>query len=169
MKDFFSSEPLLFLKGAVVFAIGPLNHQLSYLALAMVIDLIFGVQVALKEKNFKPMVMVKKFGIKAVTYSLWIAMFHAFDMVAGFPDTARWSLILILVGLEIMSAIKNTSKLGYGVLADALERLYLSLAKQKGGATDVEEEQPEAKPKKRRTSSGKKKPTEASDNDSTNV
>lgn len=166
MKNFYFSEPLLFLKGAVVFAVGPLNHQLSYLALAMVIDLIFGIQVALKEKNFRPMIMVKKFGIKTITYSLWIAMFHAFDMVAGLPDTARWSLILILVGLEIMSAIKNTSKLGYGGLADALEKLYLSLAKQKGGDSDVEEEQPEDKPKKR----GRKKKSEStSDSDSTSV
>jgi phage-related holin len=160
MKNFFLSEPLLFLKGAVVFAIGSLNHQLSYLALAMVIDLIFGIQVALKERNFKAMTLVKKFGVKAVIYTLWIAMFHAFDMVAGFPDTARWSLILILVGLEIMSAIKNTSKLGYGSLADTLERLYLSLAKQKGGTNDVEEPKKMPKARKKRPPAT---PTDGSD------
>lgn len=162
MKDFFFSEPLLFLKGAVIFAIGPLNHQLSYLFVAMVIDLIFGIQVALKEKEFKFGTMVRKFGVKLLMYSLWLAMFHAFDMVAGLPDTGRWSLILVLVGLEIFSAIKNTSKLGYGALADALEKLYLSLARQKGGVDDAEE--PKKKPATR-----KKRTPKAPDNDRDSV
>lgn len=165
MKDFFFSEPLLFLKGAVIFAIGPLNHQLSYLFVAMVIDLIFGIQVALKEKDFKFGTMVRKFGVKVILYSLWIAMFHAFDMIAGLPDTARWSLILILVGLEIFSAIKNTSKLGYGALADALEKLYLSLARPKGGIDDVEKPK-ETKPTTEKSTTSEKGATKAPDNDS---
>lgn len=162
MKHYFFSEPLLFLKGAVIFALGPLNHQLSYLALAMVIDLIFGIQVALKEKDFKFSTMVNKFGIKALTYSLWIAMFHAFDMISGLPDTGRWSLILILVGLEIFSAIKNTSKLGYTALAEALEKLYLTLSKPKGGTSDA------AKAKKKPVAR-KKKATKASTDDSDSI
>jgi phage-related holin len=135
-RNLFFGEPLLFLKGALVFAIGPLNHQLSYLFLAMVIDLIFGVQVALKNKEFKMNTLVRKFGIKLTTYMLWITMFHAFDMIAGLPDTARWSLIMVLVGLEIVSAIKNTASLGYNRLAEALEKLYLNLVKKGGPANE---------------------------------
>lgn len=136
MKNYFFEEPWLFLKGAIVFAIGPLNHQLSYLFLAMVVDLLFGIQVAVKKKEFSPIVLVKKFGVKVLTYVLWIAMFHAFDSIAGLPDTGRWSLIMVLVGLEIASAIKNTASLGHTQLAEYLESLYLSLTKQKGGSAN---------------------------------
>lgn len=33
----------------------------------------------------------------------------------------------MLAGMELMSAAKNTAKLGHGKLADALEALYLTL------------------------------------------
>lgn len=56
-------------------------------------------------------------------------MFHAFDMIAGLPDSARWAVVSMLAGLEILSAIKNTASLGQTRLADALESLYLSLTK----------------------------------------
>lgn len=118
--------------------LGPIDHQLSYLLLAMVVDLIFGIQVARKNKEFSWQTMFNKFTVKVFTYGLWVSMFHAFDRVAGLPDTARWSLILVLVGLEIVSSIKNTSSLGYSRLADALENLYLNLTKGKGGSADEE-------------------------------
>jgi phage-related holin len=137
-RSFFEQEPLLFLKGAVIFAIGPLNHQLSYLFIAMFIDLIFEGQVARKEGQFKLPSLMKKFWGKVFTYVLWIAMFHAFDGVTGLPDTARLSLIIALVGLEIVSATKNTAKLGHNKLAETLGNLYLSLTKNKGGSTDEE-------------------------------
>jgi phage-related holin len=157
MKNLFFDEPWLFLKGALVFMIGPLNHQVSYLFMAMVVDLLFGVQVAFKKKDFKLTVLVRKFGIKVSMYLLWIVMFHAFDSIAGLPDTGRWSLIMILVGLEIASAIKNTARLGHTQLAEYLEALYLSLTKTKGGSANVK---PTAK--KRRTT----KRSQDSDSDS---
>jgi phage-related holin len=161
MKSFFFSEPFLLLRGAMVFALGPINHQIYYLALAMVVDLIFGIQVALKEKDFKFSTMINKFGAKVSLYSLWVVLFHAFDKISGLPDTGRWALILMLVGLEIFSAIKNTSKLGYTALADALEKLYLGLNKPKGGTQNAE------KPKK--PAARKKKAAEAPTDDSDTV
>ncbi len=136
MKIWFFGEPWIFLKGALVFILGPLSHQPAYLLVAIVVDLIFGIQVAIKTKTFRRKILFHKFGRKVSTYLLWIVMFHAFDMATGLPDTARWSLISILVGLEITSAIKNTTKLGYGVLAEAISALYLNFTKHKGGSTD---------------------------------
>jgi phage-related holin len=156
MKHPFLQEPLLFSKGAIVFLIGPLDHQLSYLLIAMLVDLIFGIQVALREKKFSITILLHKFGVKLVTYGLWIVMFHAFDRIAGLPDTGRWSLILVLAGLEIVSAIKNTSKLGHSALAEALEKLYLTLSK-KGGPADEK-----SKPRKRGSKKAASETTDSS-------
>lgn len=56
-------------------------------------------------------------------------MFHAFDMIAGLPNSARWAVIMSLAGLEIISATKNTAKLGHNRLADVIESVYLALTK----------------------------------------
>lgn len=122
-------EPLAWLKGALIFLLGPLNLQIAYLLLAIGIDLVFGIQVAKRDKTFKLSILLQKLRQKVIIYSLWIAMFHAFDMVAGLPDTARYAVIVTLAGMEVMSAIKNTAKLGHGALADGLEGLYLALTK----------------------------------------
>lgn len=135
MKDVLSAalsvlgEPLTWLKGALIFLLGPINLQLMYLLLAIGIDLCFGVQIALREKTFKWKILFKKLRQKIVVYAMWISMFHAFDMVAGLPDSARWAVVVMLAGLEILSAIKNTAKLGHNRLAEGLERLYLTLTK----------------------------------------
>lgn len=135
MKTFFTEvwlslhDPLLWLKGGLVFLIGPINIQLAYLLLALGIDLVFGIQIAIRDRTFKWSILFKKLKNKIMVYVLWIAMFHAFDMVAGLPDSARWSVIVLLAGLEIVSAIKNTAKLGHNRLAEGLEKLYLSLTK----------------------------------------
>lgn len=123
------TEPFLVLKGALIFLIGPLNMQLAYLGLAVGIDLMFGIQVARKEKIFKWSTLFSKVRKKVFIYLTWIAMFHAFDMVAGLPDTARWAVIVMLAGMEVFSAIKNTAKLGHNRLAEALEQVYLTLVK----------------------------------------
>lgn len=132
----FLQDPLLWFKGGLVFLIGPLNIQLAYLLLALGIDLIFGIQIALRDKTFQWKILFKKLKNKLMIYVLWIGMFHAFDMVAGLPDSARWSIIVLLAGLEIVSAIKNTAKLGHNQLAEGLERLYLSLAKTPKAPSD---------------------------------
>lgn len=58
-------------------------------------------------------------------------MFHAFDMVTGLPETARYAVLVMLCGMEMLSAIKNTAKLGHNTLATALEQMYFSLIKVK--------------------------------------
>lgn len=122
-----SAEPFLFVKGALLFFLGPLNFQLAYLLLAVGIDLVIGIEVARKEGTFKWTLLFGKVRQKIFVYSLWISMFHAFDMIAGMPDTARWAVVVMLGGMEILSAAKNTAKLGHGKLADALEGIYLAL------------------------------------------
>jgi phage-related holin len=122
-------DPLLWVKGGLIFLIGPLNLQVTYLLLALGIDLAFGVQIAVRNKTFRWRILFTKLKHKVMIYTLWISMFHAFDMVTGLPNSARWAVIVLLAGLEMMSAIKNTARLGHNQLADALERLYLSFAK----------------------------------------
>lgn len=121
------SEPLLIIKGALIFLIGPLTMQLAYLAVAVGIDLMFGIQVARREKQFKWSSLFDKVRKKIYIYIMWIAMFHAFDMVAGLPNTARWAVVMMLTGLEAFSAIKNTARLGHSKLAEGLEQVYLSI------------------------------------------
>jgi phage-related holin len=131
MKNFilnlYHSDPFIFVKGMLLFLLGPLNLQLGYLLIAIAIDLVFGIQVAKKTKTFKWKLLFSKVRSKIVIYALWIAMFHAFDMIAGLPNSARWAVVVMLAGMELMSAAKNTAKLGHGKLADALEALYLTL------------------------------------------
>jgi phage-related holin len=122
-------DPLLWVKGGLIFLIGPLNLQITYLLLALGIDLAFGIQIAVRNQTFRWRILFTKLRHKIMIYALWISMFHAFDMVTGLPDSARWAVIVLLAGLEMMSAIKNTARLGHNQLADSLERLYLSLAK----------------------------------------
>src|SRR5437763_9947672 len=131
MKNFilnvYYSDPFVFIKGILIFLIGPLNLQLSYLLIAISIDLVFGIQVARKEKTFTWKLLLQKVRSKFIVYALWISMFHAFDMIAGLPNSARWAVVVMLAGMELMSAAKNTAKLGHSRLADALEALYLTL------------------------------------------
>jgi phage-related holin len=131
MKNFilnlYHSDPFIFLKGALIFLLGPLDLQLAYLLIAVGIDLMFGIQVARKLNTFSWKVLFQKVRAKIIIYALWISMFHAFDMIAGLPNSARWAVVVMLAGMELMSAIKNTAKLGHGRLADALEALYLTL------------------------------------------
>lgn len=141
-------EPLVFLKGALVFVLGPLTYHLAYLGMVILVDLFFGIRVAVKEKTFKWKLVFTKVLTKVTTYIAIIVMFHAFDKVTGLPDTARWSVIFILLGTEMVSAIKNTSKLGYGKLADQLENIYLTLTKNKGGSADAKSTPRKRKAKK---------------------
>jgi phage-related holin len=140
MKNFiinlFSTEPFVFVKGALIFLLGPLNLQLAYLLLAVGIDLVFGIQVARKDGTFKWGLLFSKVRKKIFIYAMWISMFHAFDMIAGLPDTARWAVVVMLAGMELVSAAKNTAKLGHSKLADALEGVYLALVKNNPALTD---------------------------------
>lgn len=147
MNQFYTSlvsqfqEPMIFIKGIIVFLLGPLDLQLTYLFAVIVIDSMFGVQVAKKEKKFTWTLLASKLANKLLGYSLWIMMFHAFDMVAGLPDTSRWALITMLVGLEILSSIKNTAKLGHVKLAMQLEALYMAIVRPKMPEALLEEQE----------------------------
>lgn len=137
-------ESMLLMKGSLLFLIGPLNAQLSYVVLAIVIDLLFGMRVAAKEKVFSWSVFTGKVGNKIFVYTAWISLFNALDMVAGLPNTARNAVILVLISMEIFSASKNTAKLGYGKLASLMENVYFLITKDNPVAQ--KQEVPPAKP-----------------------
>lgn len=145
MKSLFtsiiSSEPFTFIKGALVFFIGPLSLQLAYFLIVILIDLFFGIQVARKEKQFSWKILFAKVKKKMIFYSLMIALFHALDMITGLPDTARISVVILLAGMEVLSTIKNTGKLGHQKVSLALEQLYMSLIRpQLPAAKNTEKE-----------------------------
>lgn len=120
------------------FLMGPLDAEILYLLLAMTIDTVFGIMVARNNNTWSLIRLLDLTSKKVMVYMLWIIMFNAFDNIAGLPNTARWSVIMILVGFEIISAVKNTSRLGYNRLANALENMYLSLISQQGGSNNDE-------------------------------
>lgn len=135
-----TGETLLFLKGALLFLIGPLNAQLSYVVVAIFIDLMFGMRVAKKEKTFSWSLFSTKVSNKLLVYGAWVAMFNAVDMAAGLPSTARTAVIVVLIGMEITSASKNTAKLGYGRLARLMENIYLMITKDTPSAPPAKDE-----------------------------
>lgn len=120
---------LIFFKGSLLFLIGPLNAQLGYLMLALLIDVIFGIKVARQNNTFSWNILSRKVGNKIIIYGAWIAMFNALDMVAGLPNTSRTAVIVVLVSMEILSSSKNTARLGYDRLAKLLENVYDLFAK----------------------------------------
>lgn len=121
-----------FLKGVLIWALGPINYQLGYLLLVMAIDLVFGIQVARKQKKFSWRVLVKKTVVKIEVYALWIIIFNAFDKISNLPGTARWLTILALLGIEIASNLRNTGKLGHSKVVKALEDVYEKLTSSGG-------------------------------------
>lgn len=139
----YTGESFLFFKGALLFLIGPLNAQLSYVAIAIAIDLMFGMRVAKKERTFSWGVFSGKVSNKLLVYGAWVAMFNALDMAIGLPNTARTAVIVVLIGMEITSASKNTAKLGYGRLASLMENIYLLISKDVPAATPQQEEDDE--------------------------
>jgi phage-related holin len=112
------------LRGALVVVLGPLNLQIGYLLLVLALDLYLGIKVALKEHKFSFRYMGEKTLEKTITYGVWIAISHAFDMVTRLPGTARWLCIVTLLGWEVCSSLKSTRKLGYKVIADGLEDMF---------------------------------------------
>lgn len=127
--EHYFGEFAIVLKGSLLFLIGPINAQLGYVAVAVLIDLMFGIRVAVKTKSFSWNIFVKKVSNKILIYAAWIALFNALDMVVGLPSTARTSVIVLLISMEILSASKNTAKLGYGKLAGLLENIYYLVSK----------------------------------------
>lgn len=146
MKLLFEHLPDWFVgwfKGALIWLVGDLNYQLAYLGLVIIIDTMFAVWGAIKDKEFSWEVMFKKLGGKLAIYTFWIVIFHAADKILTLPNSGRWMAIVALLGAEIISSAKNTAKLGYTHVAEALENLYFSLApknnKLQGGSCKDEE------------------------------
>jgi phage-related holin len=110
-------------KGALIILVGPLNYQLGYLLLVIFLDLLLGVWAAKRECAFDLGYMVTKTIEKITIYATWIVISHAFDMVINLPGAARKACIVILLGREFISSIKNTKKLGYVDLAQALDNM----------------------------------------------
>ncbi len=118
---------LFFLQGALIAALGPLNLQIGYLFLVVAVDFILGVWAAKKTGSYDSRYAFSRSIEKLIVYTIWIIIFHSLDMVAKLPGTARWLCILALVGQEIMSALRNTGRMGYTGVVQALASVYMSL------------------------------------------
>lgn len=129
------------LKAALFYALGSINYQLCYLAFMVAVDLTLGTVAALKAKEFRLGEFARRNGIKLVLYVTAIAVFNAFDQIANLPGTARWLCLIALAGIELVSTLKNISKLGYPQIARALEQAYCDIFRSTlSSATPVEEE-----------------------------
>lgn len=126
------SDSFLFLKGAVVFLIGPMDDKLKGLAVVILVDLLLGINAAVKLRLFSWGELMVKMQKKVVVYGCWIVFFNAIDKALGLPSSGRNAIILVLIGMEFVSAAKNTGKLGYGRLAKVLEGVYLSFMQGTG-------------------------------------
>lgn len=124
--DILLSDNFLIIKGAFIFLIGPLNTQIAYLLLVIFIDMYFGVRLAINKNEFKFSIFYKKVTQKIIVYAGWIAIFNAMDIVIGLPSVARASIIILLLFMEVLSAIRNTRDLGFEKLSDAISNILKS-------------------------------------------
>lgn len=143
VMNLFNEEALIFFKGSLVFLIGPLDLKLAYLGVAMLVDLMFGMRVASAEKRFSWWILISQVRRKVFIYGGWIMLFNALDAVLGLDQLARTTMIFLLITTEVFSVSNNTSKLGYGRLANAIERIYFSLSQGTNMADVVKEVKPE--------------------------
>lgn len=130
------------LKGVFVWAIGPLDMQLSYLALAIFCDLVLAVWVTTKEGTFKFSIMIRKTVEKLAIYTMILAIFNALGMVSNFPAPIRWGVLMALIVRDTSSFIKNVGRLGYGSLAQSLEEVFHKITHkdEEDDGQDVEKE-----------------------------
>lgn len=131
-QNTYMNETTLFLKGAVVFLVGPFDDKLKGLAVIVIIDLILGINAAMRLHIFTWRELVVKMQKKILIYGCWIIMFNILDKVLGLPGAARSAMIFLLIGMEFVSATKNTARMGYGKLAKLMEGIYLSFMQGSG-------------------------------------
>jgi phage-related holin len=112
------------LKSLLITLVGPLSAQIGYLFLVVFLDLYLGIKVAKKQKTFNLKYAIQKTVEKTAIYLIWIIMFHSWDVVLNLPDSARTVCIVALLGQELLSAIRNTRKLGYIAVANAIGSVY---------------------------------------------
>ncbi|MEW6769983.1 MAG: phage holin family protein [Bacillota bacterium] len=115
---------VLGLKALLFYALGDITYQFYYLIFLIIADTALGLVVSMRCAQFKYSVFLKKLTGKIGFYLLAIALFNAFDQIAELPHTARWLCLIALAGLELVSAFKNLSLLGYPNLAKALAQAY---------------------------------------------
>lgn len=129
------------LKAALFYALGSMNYQLYYLVFMIGVDVTLGTVASVKAKEFRLKEFARRNGIKLALYVTAIAVFNAFDQIANLPGTARWLCLIALAGIELISALKNISKLGYPQIARALEQAYRDIFRSTlGSATPVDGE-----------------------------
>lgn len=156
-------ETSLFIKGALVFLIGPFDDKMKGLVIFILIDLVLGINAAKKLMIFTWRDLAIKMQKKLIVYACWIVMFNILDKILGLPGAARNAIILVLIAMEFFSASKNTAKMGYGRLARIMESLYLTFMQGTGipmdeikAERDKENEQ-EEKPKEEKEDEGGKR------------
>jgi len=125
-------ETSLFIKGALVFLVGPFDDKMKGLVIFILIDLVLGINAAKKLMIFTWRELAIKMQKKLIVYACWIIMFNILDKILGLPGAARNAIILVLIAMELFSASKNTAKMGYGRLAKIMEGLYLTFMQGTG-------------------------------------
>lgn len=87
------SDSLLFLKGALVFLIGPMDEKLTGLFVVFIVDLALGINAAMKLKVFGWGELVFKIQKKMLVYGCWIVFLMPSTKLWGFqvPGEMRLS------------------------------------------------------------------------------
>lgn len=156
-------ETSLFIKGALVFLIGPFDEKMKGLIIFIFIDLVLGINAAKKLMIFTWRELAVKMQKKLIVYACWIVMFNILDKILGLPGAARNAIILVLIAMELFSASKNTAKMGYGRLAKIMENLYLTFMQGTGipmdeiNAERQKEEEKKEKPEETKEDEGGKR------------
>jgi phage-related holin len=117
---------VIYIQGALVWALGPLDKNIEYLLLIVLIDTIFAINVAKVKGTFSFKIMVLKTADKLMIYFLWISMSHAFEVISGMTG-ARYSILLSIITIEVVSALRNTSQSGRGQIASVIMIAYKSI------------------------------------------
>jgi len=134
---------LIIMQGILILLVGPLNAQLGYVALVLVMDLILGVMVARKNNIFQMKYFKAKTIEKLIVYTIWIIIGHSADIMINLPNVIRGVILFVMFSREFVSAAKHTGKLGYQDLADALSKKVGPLLESKdlkGGQKKDEQE-----------------------------
>lgn len=157
------NDTMLFFKGAIVFLIGPFDEKLKGLAVIILVDLILGINAAIRLQVFTWKELFIKMQKKIIVYGCWVVMFNIIDKVLGLPGAARNAVIFLLIGMEFVSATKNTARIGYNRLSRLMEGIYLTFMQGSGIPMEeiiAEREKEEAEKKEKEAQGDNKKKDE---------
>lgn len=138
--DHFIYNIFALFKGLFIILLGPLNYQLQYLLIVMIIDLYIGIRAAYSQKNFKIKYCFGRTLEKFIIYTILIIVSHSLDVVIKLPGTTRWVCIIILLGYEAISVLNNTGKMGYSGISNTLKK-YITSTLGKVVPVDVAEKE----------------------------